>query len=232
VISRTSDGVYPDGWEAGVVAAVRSVPEYRPAAGGIEVTALCEVRREDPGALATLALALERELGARGAGLRPVAFACVGTDRSTGDALGPLVGQRLLRLGYDPAGVVGTLEEPLHALNLEERMRRLLEHPARPLVVAVDAALGTTDGVGSVHLHRGGLRPGTGVGKDLPAVGELALTATVNVQAGALDVQILQSTRLFLVQELADLIGTACWWAHRNVRRAAAAAPAAAAVAV
>lgn len=184
--------------------------------------ALCEVRREDPAALATLSLALERELDALGAHSRPVAFACIGTDRSTGDALGPLVGQRLLRLGFEPDGVVGTLEEPLHALNLEARVRSLLAHPARPLVVAVDAALGSTDGVGSVNLHRGGLRPGQGVGKDLPPVGELAMTATVNVQAGALDVQILQSTRLFLVQEMADLIGTACWWAHRNIRRAAA----------
>ena len=185
------------------------------------MAALCEVKREDPAALATLSLALERELGALGAGHRPGAFACIGTDRSTGDALGPLVGQRLLKLGFDPAGVVGTLEEPLHALNLADRLRPLAEHPGRPLVVAVDAALGPSTGVGSVHLRRGGLRPGQGVGKDLPAVGELSVTATVNVQAGALDVQILQSTRLFLVQELAEMIGVACWWAHRNVRRAA-----------
>jgi putative sporulation protein YyaC len=193
--------------------------------GGIEVAALCEVRREDPTALATLSLALEHELMALGAAGRPVAFACIGTDRSTGDALGPLVGQRLLRLGYDPSGVIGTLEDPLHALNLQSRVAPLAEHPDRPVVVAVDAALGRASGVGSVTLRRGGLRPGQGVGKDLPTVGELSLTATVNAQAGALDVQILQSTRLFVVQELAEMIGVACWWAHRNVRRAAAAPP-------
>jgi putative sporulation protein YyaC len=186
------------------------------------VGTLCEVRREDGAALATLSLAPERELASLGAGRRPVAFACIGTDRSTGDALGPLVGQRLLTLGFDPDGVVGTLETPLHALNLASRMRPLVDHPARPLVVAVDAALGSTASVGSIVLRRGGLRPGQGVGKDLPAVGELSLTATVNVQAGALDMQILQSTRLFLVQELAEMIGVACWWAHRNVRRATA----------
>jgi hypothetical protein len=61
------------------------------------------------------------------------------------------------------------------------------------------------------------------VGKDLPRVGEIAVTGTVNVQAGALDAQVLQSTRLFVVQELAETIGTACWWALRNVRRAASA---------
>lgn len=186
------------------------------------MAALCEVRREDPAALATLSMAVERELEALGGARRPVAFACIGTDRSTGDALGPLVGQRLLALGYDPEGVVGTLEDPLHALNLESRVGPLLAQPRRPLIVAVDAALGRASGVGSVSLRRGGLLPGQGVGKDLPAVGELSLTATVNVQAGALDVQILQSTRLFLVQELAEMIGVACWWAHRNVRRAAA----------
>jgi len=187
------------------------------------VTALCEVRREEPGALATLSLGVERALGRLGAPGRDVVFACIGTDRSTGDALGPLVGQRLLRLGFPARSVVGTLEEPLHALNLRDRMLPVLERPDRPLVVAVDAALGPSTGVGTVHLRSGGLLPGQGVGKDLPQVGELAITATVNIQAGAMDVQILQSTRLFVVQELAEMIGVACWWGHRSLARGAGA---------
>ena len=89
----------------------------------------------------------------------------------------------------------------------------------RPLVVAVDAALGPSTGVGTVHLRAGGPPPGQGVGKDLPQVGEIAVTATVNIQAGAMDVQILQSTRLFVVQELAEMIGVACWWGPDRARR-------------
>ena len=185
------------------------------------MAALCEVRHRDPAALATLSLAVERELASLGAAGRQVVFACIGTDRSTGDALGPLVGQRLLRLGFAADSVVGTLEEPLHALNMGARLRPVVERRDRPLVVAVDAALGASSGIGTVNLRRGGLLPGQGVGKDLPAVGELSLTATVNVQVGALDMQVLQSTRLYLVQELAEMIGVACWWAHRNIRRAA-----------
>jgi putative sporulation protein YyaC len=185
------------------------------------VTALCDVRGDDPTALATLSLALERELQALGAAVRPVAFACIGTDRSTGDALGPLVGQRLLRLGLPAGSVIGTLAEPLHALNLAERiLPRRAERP-RPLIVAVDAALGPLSGVGAIALRRGGLLPGQGVGKELPPVGELSVTGTVNVQAGALDAQVLQSTRLYVVQQLAETIGTACWWGLRNARRAA-----------
>ena len=179
---------------------------------------ICEVRGDDPSAVATLSMALERELAALGAGSRPVTFACIGSDRSTGDALGPLVGQRLERLGHPPERVIGTLERPLHALNLTERIALLDDDPTRPLVVAIDAALGPLRGVGGIALRRGGLQPGQGVGKALPAVGDLALTATVNVQAGALDSQVLQSTRLFLVQGLAETIGTACWWALRSLR--------------
>ncbi len=164
---------------------------------------------------------LESALAACGAGEREVVFACIGTDRSTGDALGPLVGQKLLRLGCDPETVLGTLEHPLHALNMGERLGALGERHPRPLIVAIDAALGAAANVGLIALRLGGLRPGQGVGKNLPEVGEVAVTATVNIAAGALDAQVLQSTRLYVVQNLAETIGTACWWALRSARREA-----------
>ncbi len=180
------------------------------------------LRGTEPTALITLSSALERALTLNGAPQRPVVFACIGTDRSTGDALGPLVGQRLRRLGCPEESVIGTLEEPLHALNLAERLGPLAAADPRPLVIAIDAALGASSNVGSITLRPGGLKPGQGVGKALPEVGELSITATVNVSAGALDAQVLQSTRLFMVQELAETIGTACWWSLRMVRRGAA----------
>lgn len=177
------------------------------------------VRNGDPAVIVTLSTALERAIASRNGIARPVVFACIGTDRSTGDSLGPLVGQKLLRLGCAPEEVIGTLEHPLHALNLEERLGPVYESPRAPLVVAVDAALGASANVGTISLRPGGLRPGQGVGKTLPEVGELSVTATVNVAAGALDAQVLQSTRLYVVQELAETIGTACWWAMRSARR-------------
>lgn len=177
------------------------------------------VRSGDPAVIVTLSTALERAIASRNGTARPVVFACIGTDRSTGDSLGPLVGQKLLRLGCAPEEVIGTLEHPLHALNLAERLGPVYESPRAPLVVAVDAALGASSNVGTISLRPGGLRPGQGVGKDLPEVGELSVTATVNVAAGALDAQVLQSTRLYVVQEMAETIGTALWWAMRTARR-------------
>lgn len=178
-----------------------------------------------PTALARLAEGVAHGMRDRHGRHRDIAFACVGTDRSTGDALGPLVGERLRRLGMDEDAVIGTLEHPLHALNLAERLGPRLEQHPRPLIVAVDAALGPVSSIGSISVRQGGLRPGQGVGKDLPEVGELSITATVNVAAGALDAQVLQSTRLYLVHGLAETIGAALWWAAREVRRAEDLAP-------
>ncbi|MDF2725961.1 MAG: sporulation protein, partial [Paenibacillus sp.] len=47
-------------------------------------------------------------------------FVCIGTDRSTGDALGPLTGTLLVEAGY--AQVIGTLDHPCDASNLTARL--------------------------------------------------------------------------------------------------------------
>lgn len=143
-------------------------------------------------------------------------FACIGTDRSTGDALGPLVGERLLSLGFAAADVMGTLEDPLHALNLERRVGELSLKRPGARVVAVDAALGHPDDVGGLAVRSGGIRPGLGVGRDLPTVGDVSVTATVNVADQALGAQVLQGTRLFLVQSLAHTIALGLWIATRQ----------------
>lgn len=177
---------------------------------------------DDQAMLASLAGALRDELRALDAGRREVLIACVGTDRSTGDALGPLVGEALLRLGMPRHMVLGTLRDPLHALNLH----RLLDHVATdrpPLVVAVDAALGPADQIGAVRVRRGGLRPGEAVGKQLPRIGELAVTAIVNVAGAGVDAHVLQSTRLFVVHELSRLVAAGLWWSLGEVRREASA---------
>ncbi|NSJ87437.1 DUF1256 domain-containing protein [Blautia hansenii] len=43
---------------------------------------------------------------------------CIGSDRITGDSLGPLVGHSLSRFSLPHARVYGTLDRPVHALNL------------------------------------------------------------------------------------------------------------------
>ncbi len=130
---------------------------------------------------------------------------CIGTDRCTGDALGPLIGTRLQNSGLSHVYVYGTLENPVHATNLQETLDLLRLRHKQSLVIAIDACLGRIDNVGCIMIGKGPLKPGAGVNKDLPAVGDLFITGIVNV-GGFMDYLVLQNTRLYLITRLADVI--------------------------
>ncbi len=135
---------------------------------------------------------------------RPALILCIGTDRSTGDSLGPLTGSLLSSYTTLAVDVRGTLEDPVHASNLAEELERLADNSER-LVIAIDACLGQTSQVGTVCVGTGPLRPGAGVNKALPAVGDLHLTGTVNV-GGFMEYLVLQNTRLSLVMRMAQVL--------------------------
>ena len=100
-------------------------------------------------------------------GRRQVVFLCIGTDRSTGDSLGPLIGSRLEAEEISNVVVIGTLEHPVHAVNLDRTLEHIEEHYPDAIIIAVDAAVGRWDHVGLVTLEKGPLRPGLGVRKEL-----------------------------------------------------------------
>lgn len=133
-----------------------------------------------------------------------IALLCIGTDRSIGDSLGPLVGTYLTEGQLDGFSLFGTLENPVHAGNLVEATERIAASFRRPLVIAVDASLGRLDAIGSLTVRSGSLRPGAGVNKTLPAVGDLHLTGVVNV-GGFMEYFVLQNTRLSLVMRMAQV---------------------------
>ncbi len=101
---------------------------------------------------------------------RQTVLLAVGTDRSTGDSLGPLVGTRVKELAPGLLPIYGTLEEPVHAVNLKEKVQEIKDSFSHPLIIAVDACLGQLQSVGSINMGRGSLQPGTGVNKVLPPV--------------------------------------------------------------
>lgn len=134
-----------------------------------------------------------------------VLILCIGTDRSTGDSLGPLIGYHLRRRHLKHIQVLGTLNQPVHAMNLEETQSLLRRYYSDHLVVAIDASVGMGAHVGHITLGRGALRPGLGVSKDLRPVGDLFITGIVSSCAGY-DPLMLQSIRLSTVMAMAECI--------------------------
>ena len=135
----------------------------------------------------------------------PLIILCIGTDRSTGDSLGPLTGSKLAHCGLEQIRVYGTLEQPVHAVNLQETLDQINVEYQDPFVIAIDACLGRVESVGYVSIKEGPLQPGTGVNKDLPLVGDLQIIGIVNI-GGFMEYMVLQNTRLSLVMKMADLI--------------------------
>ena len=138
-------------------------------------------------------------------GKKGVVFLCIGTDRSTGDSLGPLIGYKLRDMKHSCAAVFGTLERPVHAMNLEEYARIIKNCYHDCLVVAVDASVGNREHVGYLTLGKGALRPGLGVSKELGAVGDIFITGIVG-GCSSYDPLMLQSVRLSVVMRMADCI--------------------------
>ncbi|MBS3886948.1 MAG: spore protease YyaC [Dethiobacter sp.] len=141
---------------------------------------------------------------------------CVGTDRSTGDALGPLIGTKLSRLQPKKAFIYGTLDEPVHAVNLLETMTIIEKNFNSPYIIAIDACLGRLESVGAIDVGAGSLRPGAGVNKDLPCVGNIYISGIVNV-SGFLEYFVLQNTRLSLVMHLAETITQALYFSFEDM---------------
>ncbi|WP_100405872.1 spore protease YyaC [Bacillus solitudinis] len=136
---------------------------------------------------------------------REFVIICIGTDRSTGDSLGPLVGSKLESANLKRFHVYGTLESPVHAVNLTDRLQEIHGNHPRRFIIAIDACLGQSSSVGKVSLSSGPLKPGAAVNKQLPEVGDIHMTGIVNI-GGMMEYFVLQNTRLHTVMTMADMI--------------------------
>lgn len=148
-----------------------------------------------------------------------IVFVCIGTDRSTGDSLGPIIGHKLREMRYGRVHVYGDLDTPVHAKNLCETTTLILDKYEKPFIIAIDACLGKMEHVGHITVGTGALKPGSAVNKDLEPIGDMHITGIVNF-SGFMDFLILQNTRLGTVMKIADIISSGIryviWRIHRD----------------
>ena len=135
---------------------------------------------------------------------RELILLCIGTDRVTGDSLGPLIGYKISQYTPPPMTIYGTLQDPVHAKNLESTLGRIQRIHEDPFIIAVDASLGRMESIGCLTVGVGSIKPGQGVDKALPEVGDMFITGIVNYNGMFGNVNI-QNTRLNVVMKMADI---------------------------
>lgn len=136
---------------------------------------------------------------------RTIIFLCVGSDRCTGDSLGPLVGYHLKHIKRKNIYVYGSLEYPVHSQNLQDTIDKIYNNFNNPYIIAIDASLGSFNNIGKIFIENKPLCPGLALDKGLPSVGDLSITGIVNV-SGKFEFMVLQNTRLYTVNALAETI--------------------------
>lgn len=142
---------------------------------------------------------------------RPIIFVCIGSDRSTGDSLGPLVGYKLKSLSRNNIYIYGTLENPIHAKNIVDILDEINAKFKNPYLIAIDSCLGSLNNIGKIFIQKKPLLPGLAMNKQLPAVGEMSITGIVNI-SGSFEFLVLQNTRLNTVMNLADSISRGIYY--------------------
>lgn len=104
----------------------------------------------------------------------PLIIVCIGTPKIPGDSLGPLVGSLLKKhTGYQ---IFGTMEQPVHALNIKSTIKTIKKNYPDSIIIAIDAAIGHQEQNGFLAVTQRALKPGLGLGKKLPAIGHIQIT--------------------------------------------------------
>ena len=137
---------------------------------------------------------------------KDITVLCIGTDKSTGDSLGPLTGT-LLKERFKSIEVIGTLDHPVHAQNLEKSISEIDKN--NRLIIVIDAANGNPEE--TIRVKKGGIKPGEAVGRDFEEIGDISITGTVNRNFGVHNVNklLLNTTRLKRVYTMAKCISQA-----------------------
>lgn len=129
---------------------------------------------------------------------------CIGTDKCIGDCLGPLVGTFLTKNNF-PYPVIGTLEKPAHAINLDFILKDIKIKYKDYFIIAIDACLGYDNCIGDIQVKSGPVHPGKGVGKTLPYVGDISIVGVVDTIDNS-DLFSIKNIRLNFIMSMADII--------------------------
>ena len=136
-----------------------------------------------------------------------IIFLCIGTDRITGDCFGPIVGEKL-QYEDNFCSVYGTLNEPVCASNLNDKINEIYYKHDSPFIIAIDAALSKEEYIGKIFVKNAPLILGKGIGKNVARVGDISIKAVVGrkEKTKKKNMQILQNVSLNMVMNLANIV--------------------------
>lgn len=129
----------------------------------------------------------------------------IGTDRVIYDAIAPLIGTYLKNKKCS-VPVYGTISNPIHALNLEEKLYKIKSKHPYSTIIGIDAC--KSDIIGEIIVDNKSINPGSGTGKILPKVGDYSIKITTITNSSFI-FDNSTSIRLNDIMEMGEIVGNA-----------------------
>ena len=105
-------------------------------------------------------------------------FVFVGSDCNIGDSLAPLC-SALLNVSDSNVFIYGNLGELITAKEVPFMSKYLKYAHPDSIIIVIDAAIGKKWDIGRVKVQNFGIKPGLGVNKDLPMLGDISIIGVV-----------------------------------------------------
>lgn len=132
---------------------------------------------------------------------KEVVIMCVGTDKVAGDSLGPMVGTMLEETDKLEVVIKGTLEKPIHMINIKGEVEKIKKEYKDPYIVVVKSVLGESENIGKVCKGKGATTFPEEVGREYK-VGDMYLLGIVNI-GGYREKEMMQTTSIHTVYSMA-----------------------------
>ncbi|MBV7275350.1 spore protease YyaC [Clostridium sp. PL3] len=131
---------------------------------------------------------------------------CIGTDKWIFDSLAPFVGSILESRGFS-FPVYGTIEHPIHAINLEDFLIKIKNNHPNGFFIGIDACYSDKSSLFQIHLRDYPIHPGTGTNKILPSVGDISIVGIIAINDNdAYLHEIRLKDVLFMANKIADIL--------------------------
>lgn len=135
-------------------------------------------------------------------GKKDIVFVGIGSPKFIGDTLAPfansIVEDYKMEINYPNVYIYGTLNNPIHATNLDSQMEFIYKQHPDSFIIGIDASVGNT--IGEISLTKKPIKPGKGMGKELQTVGDMSLICVVTNEK---DEVLGHTISLALVKEMA-----------------------------
>jgi putative sporulation protein YyaC len=120
-----------------------------------------------------------------------------------------------------PIPILGTLDNPVHAVNLKGTVAHIKASYKGHRVIAIDACLGSEQSIGYIQVREGSIQPGRGVGKKLSLVGDCSIIGIVDEAVESDNYEYenylkINNVRLGLVMKMSETIAKGIYSAYNR----------------